>query len=404
MATYLYEAFTRNGEATSGSVDALTEADARASLRGDGLLVLELRQSRTAGMKSREFHLGSPKVKMKDVAWAARNLATTQSAGLPVVRALRMLGRQRAGSAIGDALLRIHDQVVNGSPLADAFRAEEDKLTPLTTALVEAGEANGKLDASLSKLADLCEARVRLRRKVVSAMAYPVVMVALVVLIFIAMLLFVVPTFKGLYDQVGGDLPWLTASLMNMSNFVRSNTIVMLALLAGAYLGFRQLRNSPAVKARRDGYILRMPIFGELFRAAAVARLATTMASSLGAGVPLLDSLRLAGNVANNAVLLRSLEQSREEVRDGSSLAASLEGKEAIPDLFCQLIAVGEETGRVDELLVKYSLSLEEEVEAKVDGLTSVLEPLMIVVFGAIIGVMVVALYLPLIKIFNYLQ
>ena len=147
-----------------------------------------------------------------------------------------------------------------------------------------------------------------------------------------------------------------------------------------------------------------MPIFGELFRAAAVARLATTMASSLGAGVPLLDSLRLAGNVANNAVLSRSLEQSREEVRDGSSLAASLEGKEAIPDLFCQLIAVGEETGRVDELLVKYSLSLEEEVEAKVDGLTSVLEPLMIVVFGAIIGVMVVALYLPLIKIFNYLQ
>jgi type IV pilus assembly protein PilC len=404
MATFLYEAFTRNGESTSGSIDALTEADARASLRGDGLLVLELRQSRAASIKNREFRLGKPKVKMKDVAWAARNLATTQSAGLPVVRALRMLGRQRSGSAIGDALLRIHDQVVNGSPLADAFRAEEDKLTPLTTALVEAGEANGKLDASLGKLADLCEARVRLRRKIISAMAYPVVMVGLVFIIFTAMLLFVVPTFKGLYDQVGGDLPWLTASLMGLSNTVRSNFIVMSILLAVVVFGVRQLRNNPQIKTRRDEMVLKLPIFGDLFSSAAVARLATTMASSLGAGVPLLDALRLAGNVANNAVITRSIESAREQVRDGSSLAGALEGKEAIPDLFCQLIAVGEETGRVDELLVKYSRSLEDEVEAKVDGLTSVLEPLMIVVFGAIIGVMVVSLYLPLIKIFNYLQ
>jgi type IV pilus assembly protein PilC len=404
MATFLYEAFTRNGESTSGTIDAITEADARASLRGDGLLVLELRQSRTASIKSRELHFGSPKVKMKDVAWAARNLATTQNAGLPVVRALRMLGRQRPGTAIGDSLLRIHDQVVNGSPLADAFRAEEDKLTPLTTALIEAGEANGKLDMSLGKLADLCEARVRLRRKIVSAMAYPVVMVGLVFLIFTAMLLFVVPTFKGLYDQVGGDLPWLTASLMRMSDLARSNVIALVVLTVGAVFGFRQLAGNAKVRIWRDEYVLKMPIFGDLFSAAAVARLATTMASSLGAGVPLLDSLRLAGNVANNFVISRSLDGARDAVRDGSSLASALEGRPAIPDLFVQLIAVGEETGRVDELLVKYAQSLEDEVEAKVDGLTSVLEPLMIVVFGAIIGVMVVSLYLPLIKIFNYLQ
>jgi type IV pilus assembly protein PilC len=147
-----------------------------------------------------------------------------------------------------------------------------------------------------------------------------------------------------------------------------------------------------------------VPVLGELFRSMAVARMSTTMASSLGAGVPLLDSLRLAGNVANNIVFDRALEQAREEVREGRSLAAALEGKPHVPELFVQLVAVGEETGRVDELLIKYAKGVEDEVEAKVEGLTSMLEPLMIVVLGGIIGVMVVGLYLPLIGIFKLLQ
>ena len=404
MPSFAYDAFTRNGEAAAGTIDATSEADARASLRGDGLLVLELRPARAASIGRRQLRLGTPKVKLKDLAWAARNLATTQSAGLPVVRALRMLGRQRRGTPIGDTLLRVHESVVNGAALTEAFRSEERGLTSLTTALIEAGEANGKLDASLTKLAELCEARVRLRRKIASAMAYPLVMVTLVVLIFIAMLVFVIPTFSGLYDQLGGSLPWLTQILLTMSNVVRSKFLfvaigaVIIAIVA------RNLRDTPRFREMKDVLILKVPVLGDLFRSVAIARLATTLASSLAAGVPLLDALRLAGNVANNVVYDRALAQAREEVREGRSLASALEGKPQIPELFTQLVAVGEETGRVDELMVKYAKGVEDEVEAKVEALTSALEPLMIVVLGGIIGVMVIGLYLPLIRIFKFLQ
>ena len=404
MPSFAYDAFTRNGEAAAGTIDATSEADARASLRSDGLLVLELRPARAASIGRRQLHFGTPKVKLRDVAWAARNLATTQSAGLPVVRALRMLGRQRRGTPIGDALLRVHEAVVNGSALTEAFRAEERGLTPLTTALIEAGDANGKLDASLTKLAELCEARVRLRRKIASAMAYPLVMVTLVVLIFVAMLVFVIPTFSGLYDQLGGSLPWLTQLLLTMSSVVRSKFLFVVAAIVVGVIVFRNLRTNQRFREIKDTLILRIPVLGDLFRSVAMARLATTMASSLAAGVPLLDALRLAGNVANNVVYDRSLEQAREEVREGRSLAAALEGKPQIPELFSQLVAVGEETGRVDELMVKYAKGVEDEVEAKVEALTSALEPLMIVVLGGIIGVMVIGLYLPLIRIFKYLQ
>lgn len=404
MPSFAYDAFTRNGEPAAGTIDASSESAARASLRGDGLLVLELRPARAASLARRQISIGGPRVKLKDVAWAARNLATTQSAGLPVVRALRMLGRQRRGTPMGDALLRVHEQVVNGSPLTDAFRSEEALLTPLTTALVEAGEANGKLDASLTKLAELCEARVRLRRKIVSAMAYPAVMVVLVVLIFMAMLVFVVPTFSGLYDQFDGDLPWLTSLLLAVSSFVTTFWWVWAPLAVAAPFAIRSLRRLPRYRERQDRVVLSLPLVGELFRSLAIARLATTMASSLSAGVPLLDSLRLAGNVANNVVFSRALETARDEVREGRSLAAALDNKPMIPELFTQLVAVGEETGRVDELMVRYAAGIEEEVETKIEALTSMLEPLMIVVLGGVIGVMVVGLYLPLIGIFKYLQ
>jgi type IV pilus assembly protein PilC len=404
MPSFAYDAFTRNGEPAAGTIDATSEADARASLRGDGLLVLELRPARAAAIGRRQLHLGTPKVKLKDVAWAARNLATTQSAGLPVVRALRMLGRQRRGTPIGDTLLRVHESVVNGAALTEAFRSEERGLTSLTTALVEAGEANGKLDASLTKLAELCEARVRLRRKIASAMAYPLVMVTLVVLIFIAMLVFVIPTFSGLYDQLGGSLPWLTQILLTMSNVVRSKFLFVLIGAVILTVAARNLRDTPRFRETKDVLLLKVPVLGDLFRSVAIARLATTLASSLAAGVPLLDALRLAGNVANNVVYDRALAQAREEVREGRSLAAALEGKPQIPELFTQLVAVGEETGRVDELMVKYAKGVEDEVEAKVEALTSALEPLMIVVLGGIIGVMVIGLYLPLIRIFKFLQ
>jgi len=404
MATFVYEAFTRTGDHNDGTIEAESPEDARTNLKNQGLLVLELRQSKTASLGKTEIRLGGSKVKMKDVAWAARNLATTQSAGLPIVRALKMLGQQREKEAIGATLLRVHEKVVNGAALGEAFGSEEAHLGGLTTALIEAGESSGKLDTSLAKLADLCDARVRLKRKIMSAMAYPVVMVALVIGIFFAMLILVVPTFKTLYTQVKGTMPPLTRLMLAASAFSKSHIYLFPIIGFGVWYGLKFVKTNVKARAKRDAIMLKLPLLGGLFRATAVARLATTLASSLGAGVPLLDALQLSASVANNAVFSTAIEEARQQVRDGRSLAAALAPQKAIPDLFTQLVAIGEETGAVDELLIKYAKTVEDEVETKVEGLTSTLEPLMIVIFGAVIGVMVIALYLPLISLLKFVK
>jgi type IV pilus assembly protein PilC len=404
MTTFSYDAISKvNGASSSGVVDADSLEAARSTLKGQGLMVVEIREGRAA-MASREFKFGGDKVKLKDVAWAARNLATTQQAGLPIPRALKMLAYQRRDDGIGKSLLRVHDDVINGRSLGEAFGQEEASLGRLTTAMVQAGEQSGKLNESLGKLADLCEARVRLKRKIVSAMTYPTVMVGLVGMIFMVMLLVVVPTFKAIYDQIDGTMPGITAFLMALSDFLRGHFLLVMASMVPLFFGFKALKKNARVLEFKDRMVIKLPILGPLFLSSVVARLATTMASSLGAGVPLLDSLQLSADVAGNSVFSTALTQVREDVRNGKSLGQAMAKQTAIPEMFTSLVMIGEETGQLDGLLVKYSEIIEEEVETKVDALTSIIEPLMIVAFGGLVGVMVIALYLPLINIFKYLK
>jgi type IV pilus assembly protein PilC len=404
MTTFSYDAISKvNGASSSGVLEADSAEAARTTLKGQGLMVVEIREGRPP-MASREFKFGGDKVKLKDVAWAARNLATTQQAGLPIPRALKMLAYQRRDEGIGKTLLRVHDDVINGRSLGEAFGQEEERLGRLTTAMVQAGEQSGKLNESLGKLADLCEARVRLKRKIVSAMTYPTVMVGLVAMIFMVMLLVVVPTFKAIYDQIDGSMPGITAFMMALSDFLRGHFILVFLSMVPAFFGFKALKKNKRVLEFKDRFVIKLPILGPLFLSSVVARLATTMASSLGAGVPLLDSLQLSADVAGNSVFSAALTQVREDVRNGKSLGQAMAKQTAIPEMFTSLVMIGEETGQLDGLLVKYSEIIEEEVETKVDALTSIIEPLMIVAFGGLVGVMVIALYLPLINIFKFLQ
>jgi type IV pilus assembly protein PilC len=404
MTSYSYDAISKNdGGNSSGVIEADNAEEARSMLKGQGLMVVELREGRSA-MASREFKFGGDKVKLKDVAWAARNLATTQHAGLPIPRALKMLGNQRRDEGIGKVLHRVHDDIINGRSLGEAFGAEEAMLGKLTTALVMAGEQSGKLNESLGKLADLCEARVRLKRKVVSAMTYPTVMVGLVTGIFFVMLLLVVPTFKAIYDQIDGTMPALTALMMSASDLLRENVLYIPPIMVGMYFAIKKLKKNRRINEFKDRTIIKLPIIGGLFLSSVVARLATTMASSLGAGVPLLDALQLASDVAGNSVFATALSDVRIDVRNGKSLGNAMGRQTAIPEMFTSLVIIGEETGQLDGLLVKYAEIIEEEVETRVEGLTSVIEPIMIMIFGGVIGVMVIALYLPLINIFKFLQ
>jgi type IV pilus assembly protein PilC len=404
VANFSYQAVSRStGSNMTGVVNAEGLEDARAQLKSQGLLVVELHEGRAAVGK-KEIKIGGDKVKLKDVAWAARNLATTQTAGLPIPRALKMLGNQRASEGIGKTMLRIHDDVIGGRSLAEAFGQEEELLGKMTTAMVAAGESSGKLHESLSKLADLCESRVRLKRKIMSALTYPAVMMVLVVGIFLTMLIVVVPTFKNIYDQLGGSLPALTAFMMSMSDALRNHILWIPIIVCGTFFSLKKLKKSKQFRLIKDKMLFKLPMFGSLFLSSAVARMATTLASSLAAGVQLLDSLQLASEVAGNSIFEDAIGGIRGDVRDGKSLGNAMSRHEIIPDMFTSLVMIGEETGALDNLLMKYAEILEEEVETRVEGITSVIEPLMIMVFGGLVGVMVVSLYLPLINIFKFLK
>lgn len=372
-------------------------------LKSQGLLVVELHEGK-ASVVGKEIKLGGDKVKLKDVAWAARNLATTQTAGLPIPRALKMLGTQRSTEGIGKAMLRIHDNVIGGRSLAEAFGQEEELLGKMTTAMVAAGESSGKLHESLTKLADLCEARVRLKRKIMSALTYPAVMMVLVVGIFFTMLIVVVPTFKNIYDQLGGTLPAITAFMMALSDALRGHILLFPPIIGGLVFTLKRLKKSKKFRLLKDHVLFKIPMFGSLFLSSAVARMATTLSSSLGAGVQLLDSLQLAADVAGNSIFEDAIGEIRGDVRDGKSLGNAMSRQIIIPDMFTSLVMIGEETGALDNLLSKYAEILEEEVETRVEGITSIIEPLMIMVFGGLVGVMVVSLYLPLINIFKFLK
>ena len=404
MANFSYQAVSRStGSATNGMVNAEGLDDARAQLKSQGLLVVNIQEGRAAA-GAKEIKLGGDKVKLKDVAWAARNLATTQTAGLPIPRALKMLGNQRVADGIGKTLLRIHDDVIGGRSLAEAFGQEEELLGKMTTAMVAAGESSGKLHESLTKLADLCEARVRLKRKIMSALTYPAVMMVLVVGIFLVMLIVVVPTFKNIYAQLGGTLPALTSFMMSMSDLLRSHVLWIPVVIGGSVFALKRLKKSKQFRLLKDRLLFKMPMFGSLFLSSAVARMATTLSSSLGAGVQLLDSLQLASEVAGNSIFEDAIGEIRGDVRDGKSLGNAMSRQTIVPDMFTSLVMIGEETGALDTLLFKYAEILEEEVETRVAGITSVIEPLMIMVFGGLVGVMVVSLYLPLINIFKFLK
>lgn len=395
--TFQYEAFTREGEPSNGQLLAEDLDDARSQLAQQRLLIVSVKERKQVSLASRDLRLRPNHVKLADIAWASRNLATSQAAGLSMFRAMGMLAKQKANQPIGKVLSEMHQDVADGKSLSAAFRAHEAKLGPLTCALIEAGEASGRLDNALVKLADITEARVRLRRKIMSAMMYPVMVLFLTLAITIVMLMTVVPTFAGIYKQMGNaKLPAPTQFLVNLSGMLTGMWYLWIPTVAAIVVGLVAYKRSEAGKRRIDRIVIRLPIFGKLLRQTIVARTAAVMASLTSAGVSLLDVLTLTASVAGNSVYADALLNAREKIREGRPPSRAIADQQVFPDIFVQLLAIGEETGAVSDLLGRYAKATEDEVQTMVDGLASLIEPLLIVVLGAIVGGLIVALYLPL--------
>ena len=398
--TYAYKVRDRGGNLISGTLVADNEALVLQRLREQGLTPLEVgKQGRGLNIE-----LTAKKVKLKEMSVFSRQFATMVNSGLPILRALSILADQANNPELAKTLTACRIDIEQGSSLSAAMQKHPKVFNDLYVSMVKSGETGGSLDSVLLRLADMIENEVKLRGKIKSAMTYPIAVVALVSLILTAMLLFVVPQFKSIYGQLGGSLPLPTRVLLTISDiFKKFWYIVLIGLFVGRFV-FRRWKATPAGRESVDAFKLRVPVFGSLFHKTALARFAGTLAMLLRSGVPILQALDIVSDTVNNKVISKAITDVQGSVREGESMAKPLGKHKVFPPMVVQMIAVGEETGQVDVMLEKVSTFYNQEVEASVDALTSLIEPLLIAIIGGAVGAAVIALYMPMFNVIKLVK
>jgi type IV pilus assembly protein PilC len=401
--TYVYKVRDRAGRLVEGSLEAQNEQLVITKLREMGYVPLNV-SAKARSTLSFEINLRKSKVSLKDVAVVSRQLATMLSSGLSILRALMILAEQTESKALAAVIGEMKLDIEQGWSLSQAVAKHRDVFPPIYLAMVRAGETGGVLDDVMLRLADTLEKQLELRGKIKSAMTYPIAVAAIVVLILTAMLLFVVPMFQSMYHDLHGTLPLPTRVLITASDVVtRVWWLLGLAAVGGTLL-FRRWVATPEGRLAFDRFKLRLTIFGPLMRKTSLARFARTLASLIRSGVPIMQSFEIVGETAGNAVVAHAVTNARERVRLGESVSESLTGEEVFPPMVVQMIAVGEETGALDGMLEKIADFYDREVEATVNSLTSLIEPLLMVFMGVSVGGMVVALYMPMFQIINLVK
>jgi len=400
--TYDYKVRDRTGSMVTGQLVGDSETLVLQRLREMGMTPVEVKKAGT-GMKM-EINLRPGRVKLKTIAVFCRQFATMVNSGLPILRSLSILADQTDNQELEKVLVQARTDVEQGSSLSGALAKHPKAFNNLFISMIKAGETGGVLDDVLLSLADQIEKEVELRRQIKSAMTYPVVVVALVMLILTAMLLFVVPQFETIYTNLGGTLPLPTRILLGISNAFRNYWYIFgLGVAVGSVL-FRRYKKTDAGRARVDAAKIRVPVFGPLFHKVALARFASTLGMLLRAGVPILQALDNVKETVNNRVIADAIDDVKTSVREGESIAKPLGKHKVFPPMVVQMMAVGEETGAVDTMLDKVAQFYNNEVTATVDALTSLIEPLLIAVIGGAVGAAVVALYMPMFNIINLIQ
>jgi type IV pilus assembly protein PilC len=339
------------------------------------------------------------RVKDKDLAVFTRQIATMLNAGLPLVQCLEVLASQQPKKLFKTALTEIRDDLEAGSTLAGALKRHPKVFSGLYSAMIEAGEAGGFLDTTLNRLAIYIEKTMALRRKVKGALIYPAVVVTVAVSVVIFLLIYVIPTFKSLFEGYGAALPLPTLFVLEVSRLVRTHIVAGLTAFGVGVLCLRFYYKTERGKRVVDGMLLRVPVFGELIRKVSVAKFTRTLGTLVSSGVPILNGLQITAKTAGNKVVEEAVMQTRASIAEGKTIAEPLKASMVFPPMVVQMISVGERTGALDAMLAKIADFYEAEVEQTVANLTTLLEPLMIVFLGMVVGGIVIAMYLPIFKL-----
>ncbi|NDC15046.1 MAG: type II secretion system F family protein [Synechococcaceae bacterium WB9_2_170] len=406
MTQFLATVTTRSGQRRQLQIQASDGASARRQLRQRGLVATQLEPASSrppAALDLAKLLEARPGVREK--ALFANKLAALVDAGVPIVRSLDLMARQQRQPLFKRALESVGAEVNQGGSLGTALRRWPQVFDPLTVAMVEAGEAGGVLDESLRRLAKLLEGNAKLQNQIKGAMGYPVAVLAIAVLVFLGMTIFLIPTFAGIFADLGAELPPFTQFMVDLSALLRSS--FSLLLVAGLAIGvwlFQRHRATAEGRRQVDGLLLRLPLFGDLIQKTATAQFCRTFSSLTRAGVPILLSLEIVQDTAGNAVIADAISQSRSDVQEGIPLSLALARKKVFPEMALSMLAIGEETGGMDTMLSKVADFYEDEVGATAKALTAMLEPAMIVIVGLIVGSILLAMYLPMFSVFEKIK
>ena len=386
-----YEGKDKNGKTVRGEMRAGGEAMVSASLRRQGILTTKVKKRRLSGGKS---------IKQKDIAIFTRQLSTMMRAGVPLIQSFDIVARGSPNPKLTRLLTDIRSDVETGTSLSSAFRKHPLHFDALYCNLVEAGEAGGILESLLDRLAVYQEKTMAIKNKIRSAMIYPIAVMVVAFVVLAIIMIFVIPSFKDVFSSFGADLPMPTLMVIAMSEFFVKYWYLIFGIIGGgAYFFFESWKRSEKMQHAMDRLLLRVPVFGDLVRKSAVARWTRTLSTMFAAGVPLVEALDSVGGASGNAVYADATAQIQKDVSTGAALTTSMQTTGVFPNMVLQMCSIGEESGSLDAMLGKAAEFYEDEVDEAVKGLSTLMEPFIIVILGTLIGGIVVSMYLPIFKL-----
>jgi type IV pilus assembly protein PilC len=404
MSTYVFKAIDLGGQHAKGEVEAENKQSVADQLKQKGLIVLEIADKK----QSKDIELPwANRIKLADLSIMTRQLATMISSGMTILRALYVLEAQTENPKLTEELIAVRKEVEAGLPLSDAMQRHPKTFNPLYVSMTRAGETGGVLEESLLRISDQLEKEESLRRQVKSAMAYPIVIFSFAMVVMIGMVAFIVPVFAGVFEEIGGgaEMPKMTQFVMAISKVVTGQWYFLIAGTVAIVFACLKFKKTPLGRSLAQRALLRLPFkIGDIFHKVALARWSRTFSALMGAGVPLLQAIDITSETAGNVVIEEAMTQVTASVKAGGTIAQPLMDSSVFPSMVGHMVKVGEETGALTIMLSKIGDFYEDQVDASVKALTSILEPVMIVLVGGIVGFIVIAMYLPLFSVYDQIK
>ncbi len=397
MPTYKYIAKDENAATISGKVVAEDQDSVIQELRKRNLTVVNVEETKSFDLRNISF--GGNRVKPDELVIFSRQLSTMIEAGIPILQSLEALEEQTTDRYFKEVVATVREDVSVGNSLSAAFGKHPKVFDTLFVSMVKAGETGGALNELLDRVAGYMEKTLKLKRKVKAAMVYPLVVISMALIITLILLIKVVPTFKEIYASLGHELPGLTQVLIHISDNLRSNFLIGIILMVVSFVVFVNYKKTPRGSLQFDSLSLKVPVFGPLIKKVAISRFSRTLATLIQSGVPILTSLEIVGKSSGNRVIELIADDACEHIRDGESISEPLANSKVFPQMVIRMISVGEKTGKMETMLTKIAEFYEDQVDAAVSGLTSMIEPLIIGFLGIVVGFIVIALFMPIINL-----